>query len=263
MSTTSDQNVTLNLQPLLMPVAIVISSMFLSIAIAVAGISIGNGLSGTSFGKVAGANTATNTTSSAGTGDAAVVTATANIDDDPVLGNADAKVAIIEFSDYECPFCKQFRDQTMDQIKTNFIDNGKAKLVFRDLPLSFHEPAASYAANLMECIDEAGGDAAYYAMHDWWFANTATNGKGVSDKSKVTKAVNALGLNGADVSKCANDAKFAEEIKKDTADAAAININGTPGFLVGNVDGQGNVTGEIISGAYPYAEFERVISKYL
>src|SRR3989344_3394454 len=67
--------------------------------------------------------------------------AAATADDDPVLGNQNAKVTIIEFSDYQCPFCRKFWTDTLPQIKKNYIDTGKVKLVYRDYPLDFHEMA--------------------------------------------------------------------------------------------------------------------------
>lgn len=250
------ETVTVNLQPLLMPVAIVVSALFLSIAMVIAGNSIGNGLSGATIGTVAG----TTTDTTADTVDEPVIT-TASIDDDAILGNKDAKVFIIEFSDYECPYCKRFRDETLDEIKETYIDTDQVALVFRDLPLSFHDPAATFAANVMECARKQGGDAAYWEMHDFWFANTGTNGTGITD-AKIKSGANALGLNGKNLLNCADNEEFADEIAADLADANTAGISGTPGFIVGVRDGD-SVTGEVISGAYPFSEFERVIEQYL
>lgn len=83
-------------------------------------------------------------------------------DDDPVLGNANAPVTMIEFSDYECPFCKRFYDQTLGQIKKEYVDTGKVKLIYRDYPLSFH-PGAEPAAQAANC---AGDQGKYWQMHD-------------------------------------------------------------------------------------------------
>lgn len=83
-------------------------------------------------------------------------------DDDPVLGDANAAVTMVEFSDYECPFCKRFYDDTLAQIKSTYIDTGKLKLVYRDYPLSFH-PGAEPAAQAANCAGEQGK---YWEMHD-------------------------------------------------------------------------------------------------
>lgn len=85
-----------------------------------------------------------------------------SMDDDPVLGNANAPITIIEFSDYECPFCKRFYDQTFGQIKKDYIDTGKVKFIYRDYPLSFH-PGAEPAAQAANCAGEQGK---YWEMHD-------------------------------------------------------------------------------------------------
>lgn len=83
-------------------------------------------------------------------------------DDDAVLGNPNAPVTVIEFSDYECPFCKRFYDQTLGQIKKEYIDTGKVKFIYRDYPLSFH-PGAEPAAQAANCAGEQGK---YWEMHD-------------------------------------------------------------------------------------------------
>lgn len=104
---------------------------------------------------------------------------TVSLDDDPVMGNSNAPVTMVEFSDYECPFCKRYFEQTYPQLKKDYIDTGKVKLVYRDLPLSFHEPAASVEANAANCVREQKGDEAYFKMHDLLFKNTKSNGVGV------------------------------------------------------------------------------------
>lgn len=102
-----------------------------------------------------------------------------SLDDDPKQGNNDAKIAIVEFSDYECPFCQRHFQQTYPQLKTNYIDTGKTLFVFRDLPLPFHDPIATQAAVAANCVREQGGDEAYFKFHDQYFTNTLTNAKGL------------------------------------------------------------------------------------
>ena len=93
-----------------------------------------------------------------------------SIDDDAVKGDKNAPVTIVEFSDYECPFCGKFFRESLPQITKNYIDTGKVKYVFRDFPLNFH-PNAVPAANAAECIREQGGDEVYYEYHDILFDN--------------------------------------------------------------------------------------------
>lgn len=104
---------------------------------------------------------------------------TISIDDDPAKGSKDAKVAIVEFSDYECPFCKRHALDTGMKIEENYVEKDKVLWVFRDLPLSFHEPVASTEALIAECAREQGGDDAYFKMHDFIFENTVGNSGGI------------------------------------------------------------------------------------
>lgn len=189
--------------------------------------------------------------------------ATVALDDDPVLGNkSKAKVAIVEFSDYECPFCKQFHQSTLKDLVKEFVDSGKAVYSFRDYPLPFHEPMASKAANLAQCVREAKGDQAFFAFNDAYFAATQANGKGLAE-GKQDELLKTLGVNVASVNQCATSEKFKAEIAKDMADGGAAGVSGTPSFVIGKLDAKGNVTGELSVGAMPIAQFKTVIEKYL
>ena len=104
-----------------------------------------------------------------------------NIDDDPIKGNKDkAKVAIVEFSDFECPFCQRFHGETFEQIVSEYIDNDKVIYVYRDFPLSFHEPKASEAASAANCVREVAGDDKFYEFSTIYYKNTQSNGKGLA-----------------------------------------------------------------------------------
>jgi protein-disulfide isomerase len=100
-------------------------------------------------------------------------------DGDPMKGDKNAKLAIVEFSDYECPFCQRFVQTTYLQILENYVNPGKMLYVFRDLPLYFHDPIATLEAVAANCAREQGGDDKYFEMHDYIFQNTKTNGQGV------------------------------------------------------------------------------------
>jgi len=89
-----------------------------------------------------------------------------SIDDDAILGDPNAPVTIIEFSDFECPFCQRFFSETLSQIQKEYIDTGKARLVYRDFPLSFH-PGAQPAAEAAECAKAQGK---FWEMHDLIFS---------------------------------------------------------------------------------------------
>lgn len=187
----------------------------------------------------------------------------ASLDDDAVLGDRKkAKVAIIEFSDYECPFCKRFHDETYNQIVKDFVDTGKAVVSFRDFPLAFHEPKATEAAKYAQCVKEGKGDAAFFVFNKAYFASTISNGKGLPE-GKMDEILKQIGANPATVTACAISDKYKDEIAKDTSDGQASGVSGTPSFIVGKLDSKGNVTGELLVGAQPYPQFKATIEKYL
>lgn len=182
----------------------------------------------------------------------------ASVDDDPFIGDKDAPITIIEFSDYECPFCKRFADNTLPELKKNYIDTGKVKLVYRDLPLGFHEPMASKEAIAANCAMEQGGNSKYFEYHDEIFNRTISNGNGLNDANLETIAVD-LGLNLSKFNTCIKDPKQAEEVKKDLADAAKAGATGTPTFIIGKSTDNGEIDGSLLVGAQPYAAFEAIL----
>lgn len=109
----------------------------------------------------------------------AEISAEVAYDDDPVKGDPNAPITIVEFSDYECPYCQRHYNTTYPQLVAEFIDSGQAKLIFRDLPLSFHDPVATQAAVAANCARAQGGDEAYFQYHDEYFARTTSNGQGL------------------------------------------------------------------------------------
>jgi protein-disulfide isomerase len=163
------------------------------------------------------------------------------IGDNAILGDPDAPITIIEWSDYECPFCARFYSDAYQDIKENWIDTGKAKLVFRDFPLSFHANAQK-ASEAAEC---AGDQDMYYEMHNLLFEDGM--GSGVDTfKSYATE----LGLDQTEFDDCLDSGKHEAEVKQDMADGMKAGVQGTPGFII---------EGQLISGAQPYAVFEQLL----
>lgn len=186
----------------------------------------------------------------------------ASVDDDPVLGDKNAPVTIIEFSDYECPFCKRHFDQTLPELVKKYIDTGKVKLVFRDFPLSFHDPMASKEAIAANCAREQGGDKKYYEFHDEIFKRTTSNGNGLDD-AKIQTIAGDLKLNINTFKSCISNTANADEVKKDVADGTAAGASGTPTFLIGKSTDDGNINGDLLVGAQPFAAFQAVIDPLL
>ena len=170
---------------------------------------------------------------------------------EPFKGTGAAKVALIEFSDYQCPFCSRYSKDTFPQIATDYIDTGKIRYVFRDLPLSFHKQAFK-AAEAAHC---AGAQDKFWEMHDLLFQNQTALAP-----EQLTTHGKTLGLNETAFQECLDTGKFAADINKDIADAGAAGITGTPAFLLGVIQPDGRVkVVKKLSGAKPYAEFKAAI----
>ncbi len=186
---------------------------------------------------------------------------TVSLDDDPTTGDKNAKITMIEFSDYECPFCKRYFDQTYPQLKKDYVDTGKMKIIYRDLPLSFHQNAHK-EAEAANCAREQGGDAAYFKFHDEMFTKTTSNGTGLSLEQLPTLAGN-VGLNGSILKQCLDSGKYKDEVDKDLADASKIGADGTPTFFIGKSESGTTITGTKIVGAQPLSAFKEIIDPLL
>ena len=166
-------------------------------------------------------------------------------DDDAVKGAKNALVTIIEFSDYDCPFCGRHFRETLPQIIKEYVDTGKVKLVFRDFPLSFHENAQK-AAEAAEC---AGEQEKYWEMHDKLFEN-----QDALDVSSLKTYSQQIGLNTREFNKCLDSGEMADEIKKDISDGESAGVSGTPAFFI---------NGRFLSGAQPFSAFKQIIDEEL
>lgn len=173
---------------------------------------------------------------------------TASADDDPFLGNADADVTLIEFSDYQCPFCGRFWSQSLPEIKSQYVDTGKVKFVYRDFPLDSIHPMATPAAIAAECVREQGGDNAYFDYHDRIFTEGAQS---LSD-ANLKQWAQDLGFN---INTCLDTQEFLDEVRKDLADAQAAGGRGTPYFVIIDKDGNGIP----LSGAQPFSAFDSAL----
>ena len=185
-----------------------------------------------------------------------------SLDDDPVLGNKNAPITLIEFSDYECPFCKRHFDSTFPDLKKDYIDTGKVKLVYRDFPLSFHDPMATKEAVAANCAREQGGDSTYFKFHDEMFKRTTSNGNGLSD-DKVKTIASDLGLDTASFNSCYDAQKSKDEVAKDITDGSAAGASGTPTFFIGKSTTTGTINGTKLVGAQPYSAFKTIIDQQL
>jgi len=173
-------------------------------------------------------------------------------DTDAFLGDKDAPVTIVEFSDYQCPYCAKFHINAFKEIKEKYIDTGKVKFVYRDFPLSGH-PHAYPSALIAECVGDQKGNEGYFAMHDKLFT-TVGAGEAFNYDELSQFAVTTVGANAATLKKCFDDEKFKDEIYADMEEASSVGIKGTPGFIVGTT---------VLAGAQPFSVFEAAIEEAL
>ena len=186
---------------------------------------------------------------------------TVSIDNDPVMGNIDAPVTIIEFGDFECPFCKTTFEELLPQLKKQYIDTGKVKLVYRDFPLEFHENAFK-EAEAAECARDQGGDATYFKYHDQLYTQTKSNGTGLA-LTQLPDIAKSLGLSANQFQQCLDSNKYKNEVGKDLSDGIAAGVSGTPTWFIGKASNDGTMTTTPLSGAQPFAVFKTIIDQQL
>jgi len=183
-----------------------------------------------------------------------VIEKVVSIDDDPIKGDPKAPVTIIEFSDYECPFCKRSYDNVFSKLDEEYISKGKVRVVFRDYPLPFHKKAvpAAIAAN---CAGEQGK---YWEVHNFLFENPDK-----LDSASVISSSAGTGLDKAKFEACVNDKSKEKEITKDLEDGKKYGVRGTPSYFIGRTTDGDEITGTFVRGAQPYSVFKEHIDEQL
>ena len=174
------------------------------------------------------------------------------VDDDPVLGSADAKVLMIEFGDYQCPSCRQFWKEIEPRLKKDYIDTGKVKLVFRDFPLNQH-PEAVLAALAVNCARDQNK---YWEFHDKVFREQYNKGDDVirlkpADLKKWAKDIK---LDSSAFDQCLDSEKYKNEVMKDKMEGEPAGVQGTPTFFI---------NGRVMGGAQQYPEYKKLIDDLL
>jgi protein-disulfide isomerase len=165
-----------------------------------------------------------------------------SVDDDPSIGPEDAKVTIVQFAEYQCPYCGT-ANATVEEVIAKY--DGKIRMVFRDFPLSFH-PRAIPAAVAANCAGEQGK---YWEMHKALMLDQ----RSLEDED-LTRQATLLELDLAKWNTCRADPAQAAEVQHDFEDGQAAGVSGTPAFFI---------NGLMISGAQPFSEFERIIEQEL
>ena len=174
-------------------------------------------------------------------------------DDDYIRGDENADIVLVEYSDYECPFCNRFHPTTK-QILDEFSN---VALVYRHYPLPFH-PLAQKAAETAECVGKAGGNEAFWSFTDSLFAAAEATGGTLSQKM-LDDAVADSGASASQVAACVESGEMTERVTAQSTTGGAAGISGTPGTII-VVKGEPK---ELIPGALPFDQVKTMIEKYL
>lgn len=169
--------------------------------------------------------------------------------DAPVLGDKDAKVTFIEFTDFQCPFCQRFYSDAFQQIKEKYVNTGKVKVVFRHFPLPFHAKAQK-AGEAAECAHRQGK---FIEYHDVLFQKMQADGTGL-DVDSLKQYAADLRLNTARFNSCLDNSDTAQVVKNDIAAGTAAGVSGTPTMFI---------NGTKIVGAQSFTNFQQALDAAL
>ncbi|MCX6624330.1 MAG: DsbA family protein [Acidobacteria bacterium] len=171
----------------------------------------------------------------------------------PILGVTDAPVTMVEFTDFQCPFCRQFHQQIFPELKKKYIDTGKMRFTQNDLPLDFHGNAVQ-AAEAVRC---AGDQDRYWEMRDTVAANPDR-----LDRAALAEFARKLSLSSKLFAACLDSRKYEAAVRKEAERALLSKIHGTPSFILGRTTPEG-VEGVLIPGAFSAEEFGKLIEMFL
>jgi protein-disulfide isomerase len=172
-----------------------------------------------------------------------------------MLGKKDAPLTMVEFTDYQCPFCQRFHTTTFNDLKKNYIDTGKVRFYSRDLPLDSMHPNASRAAQAARCAGEQG-DNQYWALRDIMGAHPDK-----LDLESIVADGLSLMLDGPRLRACITSEKYKQAVQTDVLEAMKIGADGTPTFVIGKSTPDG-VDGEVLVGAMPFDVFDRKLKSF-
>src|SRR3954471_24798720 len=162
------------------------------------------------------------------------------------LGRADAPLTMVEFTDLQCPFCRQFVLTSFDEIRKNWIDTGKLRYISRDFPLDFHAQAVP-AARAARCAGEQG--------KFWEMRITLLRNANLLTSDYIARTASDLKLDGKPFAACTASSKYDAEITADMQEGTVLGVSGTPTFVIGRT-APNAVEGPMLVGALPYSQFD-------
>ena len=176
-----------------------------------------------------------------------------DIQKDHIFGNVDAPITLIEYSDFECPFCKRFHPTVSSLLEKN---KDKVRWVYRHFPLGFHNPGAQKQAEASECIAKIAGNDAFWEYSDLIYKRTKSNGKGFPLENLQPLAVE-VGVDAEVFSQCYESGEMAARVKEDLANGKLVGVSGTPAAFLTNRKG----AVRIATGALPLAQLQGMLDQ--
>src|SRR3989344_6854142 len=229
----------MNMEKLSVPIAIVIAGILIAVALYYSNI-----------------NPPKQVVNTAPTGTSGDIEMRAITSEDHILGNPNADIIIVEYSDLECPYCKAFHS-TLKQVMADYGSNGKVAWVYRHFPIDQLHSKARKEAEATECANELGGNDKFWAYTDRLFEVTPTN-NGL-DPAELPKIATYVGLDTAKFTQCLESGKYASKIEAEVQAAVAAGARGTPYSVVISASGKKSV----IPGALPYEQVKGIIDAAL
>ena len=177
------------------------------------------------------------------------------VDGEPTKGDKSARVVLVEFTDYQCPFCGRYVRDAYAQIEAEYIKTGKLRYVIREFPLESIHPQAFKASEAALC---AGDQGKYWEMHDRLFSNQRALAP-----DQLAAHAQAVGADEAKFSECLQRGVKVAKVRKDLDDGLKAGVTGTPAFFVGVADGGTVKVARVVKGAVPFAAFKEAIDAVL
>lgn len=224
--------------------SIIIGAVLIAAAIFYNGFAISTALSGTSL--TGGDSIIVPQAPSGDPGAAPSAPVKIELGSAPREGNKNAKVTVVEYSDFECPFCGRYYNDAYKQIKSEYVETGKVQFVFKQYPLTQIHPNAQKAAEASLCANEQGD---FWTYHDTLFANQQALGV-----TQLKQYAADLDLDTSKFNSCLDSGKYAKQVQDEVAEGSAVGVSGTPTTFVNGVK---------IVGAVPYATIKAEIDRAL
>jgi protein-disulfide isomerase len=174
----------------------------------------------------------------------------------PSMGNANAKVTIVEYADFQCPYCERYFKNNEASIVSSYVNTGKARFVWKDY--AFLGQESLWAAEAARCANDQGK---FWPYHDYLYNHQGAENSGAFSKANLKKFAGALGLNASQFNSCLDSDKYLSAVQAETQAGSGVGVSGTPATFVNGIlvsDASGNSVG-----AAPFATFQAVIDKAL